>query len=329
VKAALNKLVCLLISLGFSILIWQAGEVKLAVFWAKASVLISGNGFQEVTYVSSDSLLRSYIPGVGKVPDPLLLAEESYRMYKTRIEPERLDAFLKLSEKLENSIDTSGRIPQTYDYKAARLVQPWYNSATQAASAVALAARAGYLRNPDTFQKAKIVFSYLIPDSGTLSSRLPDGSVWFWEFGQENYSMKGMIQTLLSLHEYHRIVGDPLAAELFSSGVKALQKKLPELQTKGWLDDQYHKKNQRSEHWELTNLLYELNAITPDSLFTPALAGFQHRYNQSILLQLTQRPSFGRLFTFALTWLLLYLIAFAFLRPHKPRSNQDDSPALQ
>jgi hypothetical protein len=103
-------------------------------------------------------------------------------------------------------------------------VQPWYNSATQAASAVALAARAGYLRNPDTFQKAKIVFSYLIPDSGTLSSRLPDGSVWFWEFGQENYSMKGMIQTLLSLHEYHRIVGDP-RRRAYYEWLKSLQKK--------------------------------------------------------------------------------------------------------
>ncbi len=324
-----HKIACVLIALGFSLLIWQLGEVKLADFWARASVKLSGNGFQEVSFFGSDSLPKRFIPGVGKVPDPLLQALESYRLYKTRVEPARLEAFLKLSEHLENSIDPSGRIPQAYDFRKARLAQPWYNSATQAASAVALAARAGYLRSPETFQKARIVFSFLIPGSGSLSSAQSDGSVWYWEYGPDNYSLKGMIQTLLCLHEYHKIVGDTLAAQLFNKGVEALNNKLPELQTKGWLDDKYYLKNQRSEHLELTSLLSDLNAITPDSLFTPAIAGFQKRYNQTLILQLIQRPSFGRIIAFAITWLLIYLISYAFLKPHKPRSIAEENPALQ
>lgn len=328
-KTIWYKIGCVLIAFGFSLLIWQLGEVKLADFWARASVKLSGNGFQEVSFFGSDSLPKRFIPGVGKVPDPLQQALESYRLYKTRVEPDRLETFLKLSENLENSIDPSGRIPQTYDLRKARLVQPWYSSSTQAASAVALAARAGYLRSPDTFQKARIVFSFLIPGSGSLSSAQSDGSIWFWEYGQDNYSIRGMIQTLLSLHEYHKIVGDTLAAQLFNQGVEALNRKLPELQTKGWLDDKYYQKNQRSEHLELTSLLSELNAITSDSLFTLAIAGFQKRYNQTMILQLIQRPRFGRIIAFAITWLLLYLISYAFLKPHKPRSVAEDSPALQ
>jgi hypothetical protein len=313
------RLLCLLIGFSFATLIWQVAEIKLADSLAKLSAQIFGHSLQETSFTDSQGIPVICIPGVGKVDDPLPIALEANRLYRTRIEPERLKTFLSLSERLEKNLDINGMIPQPYDFPQAGLKKPWFNAPSQAATLVALANRAGYLRNPETFLKARFLLEQLRPETGSLSSRFPDGGIWFWEFTRDEYSLKGMLQTLLRLKEYNTLVGDSLSAHLISGGIHALEKRLPQLTKKGWLNDRYHYKNKRSEHQELVSLLQKVNEITPDSLFTPTVINLSRSTRQFILWQLIQSPAWGRIIGFLFTWLLLFWIAYLFLkpRPHK------------
>jgi len=312
-------LLCLLIGFGFATLIWQVAEIKLADTMARLSAQIFGHSLQETSFTDSQGIPVICIPGIGKVNDPLPIALEANRLYRTRVEPERLKSFLSLSERLEKNLDNRGLIPQPYSFPQAGLKEPWFNAPSQAATLVALANRAGYLRNPETFLKARFLLEQLKPENGSLSSLLPEGGIWFWEFGKDEFSLKGMLQTLLSLKEYNSLVGDSLSAQLINGGVLALEKRLPELTRNGWLNDRYHYKNTRSEHQELVTLIQRVNELTPDSLFTPTVNNLSRSTRRFIVWQLMQCPAWGRIIGFLLTWLLLFWIAYLFLkpRPHK------------
>lgn len=310
-------LFCLLLSLCFATAIWQVAEVKLADTLARLSASVFRHSMQETLLVDKDGVPHTCIPGVGMAYDPVPVAKEAVRLYKTRIEPARLQGFLQLSERLEQSLDAQDLIPQLYPLPRAKLIEPWHNAPSQAATMVALANRAGYLRSPQTFGKAQKLLFQLDPENSKLSSVQPEDGIWFWEFGPGEYSLKGMLNTLISLKEYNKLLGDSLSAKLFSRGVSALQKRLPELEQKGWLDDRYHYKNKRSEHLELVSLLGSLNELTPDSLFTSKVQELSRKSNQLVLLQILQRPSVSRIIAFLITWLVLFLIAYLSLKPRK------------
>ncbi len=311
------KLFCLLLSLCFATAIWQVAEVKFADSLAKLSASVFGHSLQETLVKDGSGVPLACIPGLGKVYDPQPIAQEATRLYKTRIETERLKGFLQLSERLEQSLDSRGLIPQPYSLPKAKLKQPWYNAPSQAATLVALANRAGYLRSPQTFAKAQALLAKLSPENSELSSSLPVGGIWFWEFGKNEYSLKGMLNTLISLKEYNTLLNDSLSARLFSQGILALQHKLPELEHKGWLNDRFHQKNKRSEHLELVSLLQSVNQLSSDSLFTTKVQELKGINNKLVLLQMAQQASWGRILAFLLTWLVFYMISYLSLKPHK------------
>jgi len=232
---------------------------------------------------------------------------------------------LNLSNWLIEHRDSTGLVPQPYSFPRAKQKQPWYGASTQAGAMLAIAERSGHLHDPVIFQKARFLLHSLKPGQHGLSSALPDGGLWFWDYGKDAYSLNGMFNTLICLGKYSKMVGDSTATDLFARGVKAVQNQLPELEHKGWLEDKYLGLNPRSEHLELLTLLSKVNEVTPDSVFTPVIQKYQQRNYQFILLQLIQRPRIGRISGFLLMWLVLSLIAYAFLHP---RQHREFTPEL-
>jgi len=257
----------LLISFCFVTIILQMAESKLSNFWGKTCYKLSGHSFMEVDTKDKSGMPMRYYPKLGKVYDPHLIGSEASRFYDTRIEPERQKAFLEMSSWLIMQIDSTGFIPQNYSYKAVNLSKPWYSASTQSICLLAIAKRAGHLRDPEAFQKSRRILNQL----DELGSTIPEGGIWFWEFGEGVYSLKGMLRTLIGLSSYQKLVGDSLSAQLFKQGTVALAAKLPQLSKTGYLDDKYHYKNPRSEHQELVNLLALVNEATPDSIFKPVI----------------------------------------------------------
>jgi len=184
---------------------------------------------------------------------------------------------------------------------------------------VALAQRAGNLRSPETFLKARNMLYNLQPEKGSFSFYEKTGGIWFQEFPTEPYSLSGMLKTLINIAEYNKMVDDSLSRKLFQQGVIALQSKLPELAKHNWLDDKYHFKNKRSEHLELVSLLKDVNSATPDSVFTPLIYRYEAKNRQFVLFQLVNRPQPGRILGFLFAWTVLYLVAYLFLKPRKGR----------
>ncbi|MEN6398475.1 MAG: D-glucuronyl C5-epimerase family protein [Candidatus Cloacimonas sp.] len=310
-------LLSLFIGLIFAVSIWQAAEPHLADFWGKTCLSIFGTSFMEVSTMDKNGVPMRYYPSAGKVYDPELIASKSSLFYKTRIEETRKNAFLFYGEWLEENLDANGNIPNNFDYLKAGIKKPWFSSASNSATMLALTQRAGYLRSPETFLKARQMLYNLRPEKGSLSFYDKNGGIWFQEFPTEPYSLSGMLKTLINLSEYHKLVDDSLSQNLFQQGVIALQAKLPELAKHNWLDDKYHYKNKRSEHLELTQLLEEVNSATPDSVFTPYIYNYQAKNRQFVLFQLISRPQPGRILGFMFAWAVLYLIAYLFLKPKK------------
>jgi len=318
-KNLTRHLLPLIIGLVFATVIWQVGETMLADFWSKTCLNIFGSSFVELPTMDKNGIPMRYYPSAGKVYDPELIASQSSRFYKTRIEETRKNAFLLYSKWLEDNLDANGNIPNNYDYPKAGLQKPWYSAASNSATMLALAQRAGNLHNPETFAKARKMLSNLQPEKGNLSFYEKDGGIWFQEFPTEPYSLSGMLKTLVNLAEYQKMVEDSLSQKLFQQGTIALKAKLPQLAKKNLLDDKYHYKNKRLEHIELVSLLEDVNSATPDSVFTPFIQNYKAKSKQFVLCQFFSPFQPGRIIGFLFGWAILYLIAYLFLKPRKDR----------
>ena len=319
-----HHLIPLLIGLIFTIAIWQIAETLIADFWSKTCLSIFGSSFVEMPTMDKNGIPMRYYPSAGKVYDPELIAYESSRFYKTRIEEPRKNAFLLYSKWLEEHLDENGNIPHNYDYPKAHLKKPWFSSASHSATMLALTERAGNLRSPETFIKARKMLYTLQPEKGNFSFYEKKGGIWFQEFPTEPYSLSGMLKTLVNLSEYYKLVDDSLSWELFQQGVIALQAKLPELAKKNLLDDKYHYKNKRSEHLELVALLEEVNSATPDSVFTPFIQKYQAKSKQFVLFQFFSPFQPGRILGFLIGWAVLYLLADLFFKPLRTGEHEGE-----
>ena len=318
-KNLARHLLPLLIGLVFASIIWQVGETMLADFWNKTSLSIFGSSFVELPTMDKNGIPMQYYPSAGKVYNPELIASQASRFYKTRIEETRKNAFLLYSKWLEDNLDANGNIPDNYDYPKAGLKKPWYSAASNSATMLALAERAGNLHNPETFIKAQKMLYNLQPETGNFSFYEKDGGIWFQEFPTEPYSLYGMLKTLANLAEYQKLVEDSLSLKLFQQGTIALKAKLPQLAQENLLDDKYHYKNKRIEHIELVSLLEDVNAATQDSVFTPYIQTYKANNKQFVLFQFFSPFQPGRIIGFLFGWAILYLIAYLFLKPKKDR----------
>lgn len=305
----------LLIGLLFTSFIWQIAEPEVVEFVGKACYKVTRHSFIEVITHDAAGIPMRYHPGAGTVYDPELVAREASRNYNTRIEPNREQRFLQLSEWLVKQVDSTGLIPQGYDFPPASLKQPWYSASSQSAAMLAIAQRAGFLRNKDLVNTASIMLSRLDPRHGNLSRAETDSTVWFKSY--PDYALRGMLNTLLNLHEYYKLVGDPLAEDLFQRGVRMLDYKLGSLEVEGYLDDRYTRMGKRQEHRQLTSLLEELNKVIPNPLLSSDIMRYKRLDKNLVVYQILVQFAWGRMLGAILAWLLCALVVYAFLRVPK------------
>ncbi|MDD2229257.1 MAG: D-glucuronyl C5-epimerase family protein [Candidatus Cloacimonetes bacterium] len=305
----------LIISFLFTAFIWQIAEPEIVEFAGKACFKITRSSFIEVNTEDAAGIPMRYYPHVGKVYDPELIATEASRCYNTRLEPVREQRFLQLSAWLIKNIDATGMIPQTYDFPPALLKAPWYSSATQSAAMLALAQRAGFLRSKEPLILANKMLQQLDPKVGKLSRAESDSTIWFVSY--PNYAVRGMLNTLLNLHIYYEIRGDPLAKELFEQGMRLLQTKLNNLEDCGVLNDRYTHVGERKEQRQLTNLLEKLNEISPSTAISAKIACYKRVDKHFAVYQMLAQRAGGRMFRFFIAWLFFSLLIRLFLRVPK------------
>jgi len=305
----------LIIGFLFISFIWQFAEPEIVDFVGKACYTITRHSFMEVITHDAAGIPMRYYPRVGTVYDPELVAVEATRNYKTRIDPIREQRFLQLSEWLVQQVDSSGLIPQAYNFPAASLKQPWYSASTQSAAMLAIAQRAGFLRNKDLLNISRGMLQQLVPGNGTLSRAESDSTIWFKSY--PDYALRGMLNTLLNLHDYYKLVGEPQAEVLFKQGMRMLDYKLDNLEERGYLDDSYTRMGKRQEHRQLTTLLEELNKVALSTSLKLDIARYKRVDKKPVAFQMIEQIAWGRMFGAILAWMLCAVIIHAFLRVPK------------
>lgn len=311
----LSFLISLAIGFIFTSMLWQIAEPKIVSSIGKAFYAVTKTSFVEIATADAQGIPMRYYPRVGTVYDPEYVALESIRNYNTRIEPNREKKFLQLSEWLVNQVDSTGLIPQNYDFRDASLLKPWYSAATQSAAMLAIAQRAGFLRDKRLLAISTGMLAKLDPGYGYLSSAETDSTVWFKSY--PDYAIRGMVQTLLNLYEYDKMVKDPLAKDLFTKGVRMLNYKLGSLENRGYLDDPYMHTGRRLEHQELTSLLEQLNNIAPNRFLASDIERYKKLDKLPVSYQMLDQYAWGRIFCALLGWMLFTFIIHAFLKMPK------------
>ena len=305
----------LIISFLFTAFIWQIAEPEIVEFVGKTCFKITKHSFIEVATEDAAGIPMRYYPHVGIVYDPEYVAAEASRCYNTRLEPIREQRFLQLSEWLIKHIDSTGMIAQTYDFPPALLKAPWYSAATQSAAMLALAQRAGFQRNAEPLVLAQRMLQQLDPKVGKISRAESDSTIWFISY--PNYSVKGMLNTLLNLHMYYVLVGDPQAKDLFQQGMCLLKNKLNNLEDSGVLSDRYTRIGERKEQRQLTSQLEKLNELSPSHIIRTKIALYKRADKQFVLFQMLSQRAGGRMLRFFIAWVLCSLLIQLFLRVPK------------
>jgi hypothetical protein len=302
----------ILIAFIFVSFIWQIAETHIVTFTGKLSYKVFKKSFIEINTHDAQGIPMRYYPGVGLIYDPEYIAQEASRFYKTRVEKDREQSFLQLSGWLEQQLDTKGLLPDNYNFPPANRNAPWYRASTQAAAMVALAQRAGFLRNTDTLRKAENIFVLLQSGNSDLSIESPDSTVWFT--GKSEKSISGMINTLLKLNEYYELLGNPKAKELYEAGLNRLQYFLPELEREGYLDDPSVRVGRRLEHQQFIGKLEEINKRSPNPVLSADIDRYKRLDRNLTFFQMIMQGAVARLAGFLLACFAVSLIVYKFLR---------------
>ncbi|MDY0152395.1 MAG: hypothetical protein RBS43_09005 [Candidatus Cloacimonas sp.] len=311
--------ISVLISFLFVCLIWQIAEPKIVSALGKACYAISHRSFIELTTYDKSGLPMRYYPGAGTFYDPELIAREASRYYDTRIEPQRLQAFIAESDWLLAHCDSTGVIAQAYDFPPAKLTQPWLSAPANTAAMLAIAKRAGYDRDTRKLVLAKRMLANIRKAEASSAYYNSDGLLWLKAYPAAENDLQGMLRGLSDLAEFYKIAGDSIAGNLFNQGIKNLTTRLPQVEKKGYLEDEYSRLGQRADHRQLTQLLSDTSYATPDSIFKPNVLRYQAKDRIFVVTQMLVRPRFGRICGFLVAWLLSFLLVYAFLRV--PRKN--------
>lgn len=321
-----HKELILSIALGFifTLLAWQIAEHYITDFFGELSYKILRSSYMEIATHDQDGLTMRYLPGIGKLYDAETIARQAARGYDTRIDPERMQWFTKGSDWLLARLDSSSVITQPYDFPPATDKAPWISASAQSATALAIMKRAGYERNKEMLEKSISILEQLDPKIGKLSIAESDSAYWFVAHQGKPYSLYGMICVLSDLQEIFRITEIPLAGTLYLKGMRSLVSHLPELESNGYLNDNFLYLPHRSEHRKLYSMLSMLSAGYPDPKLTELIKAYHCRHSNFILQQMIANPSTKRFAGFIFVWLLLALIAYLFLkRPARNFTNDE------
>lgn len=304
----------ILLSLLFITAIWQISERQLSDLLGNLCYKLFKSSFTEQPTWDDKGIAMRYIPGIGKVYDVELIARQASRGYDTHVDPIRLSWFMKGTDWLSAHLDSTAVIYQPYDYPPAQDQAPWLSASAQSSATLAMLKRAGFERDKALLAKGIMILRKLEPTSGQFTLSQPDSSLWFVSHRADPYSLYGMISTLSDLNEIHSLLKDPITNELYQKGMRSLTARLPQLAPRGYLHDNYLYQGRRSQHYRLSKMLSALSATYPDPAFSALVKDYARRQNSFVLWQLVQNPSLARWVSFFLSWLILALIIYLFLR---------------
>ncbi len=296
-------------------LIWQLWEPRLQAWGEKAIAWLTGKPVNQTRRFDADGVPVQFYRRHGLQYNPLFIAAQANRDYRSRADQSRLRRFRKLTDWLATHAVEEGEglwLNYGFDLPSHALKSPWRSALTQACALSACARRYELEGDGLWLERCQQFLNTLQPGAG-LCDALADGSLWFMEYPgpREHYVLNGMMGILLELAETARLTGLETAQSLFDRGYRALIQLLPEYDFHGFSRyDLSGRIASRDYHRTHVRQLRELNALRPDNL----LAAYARRWSRADLLpvglQLFFNPRPKRIAAFLLSLSLFLLLAW-------------------
>ena len=228
--------------------------------WWTSGHLLAPN--QLVTFAGSQ-LVWEYYPGQGI--ELQVQATFSTAVALCHAGPAHYPAMAALlREMISLATQRAGGVTWEYYFHFDGSSPPWTSAISQgtALQALACAYRAfherSYLKRA---HRALAIFTVGPPLGVAIRTRR---GAWYLEysFAPQAYILNGFLQSLIGLHAYANVSGDPLAQRLFSAGDAVARARVPNFDTGAWSLYQPGVEDTLSYHLLVTQFLEKLCAIT-------------------------------------------------------------------
>lgn len=311
-------------------LIWQFAEPDVQLAAERVWGIISGKPINQISSKDKAGLpMQRYSDG-KKHYNPLFIARDAKDAYLLRSDPKMLKRFIQYTDwLLEHAVETDSTLDIYYDFDYPKYgqKQPWQSALAQASMMNAILLRAGQERDQEIYKKAIKALNSLRPGIGQVSVALNDSSYWYMEYpaSEPYFSLSGMIATLLELHYYHELSGDPLAQELFEKGYNSVVYLIPLYDFGGGYTYYNLKgvKSGRMYHQKLVKRVEELNRIKPAEELSHYADRWAKADSYPVLWQLARNPKPKRILLFSFAFILLWTSYFLFLGGARNKAIDD------
>jgi hypothetical protein len=197
-----------------------------------------------------------------------------------------------LSQMIPLAAKRGGGLTWEYYFKFDGGSPPWTSAMSQATGIDSLTRAYQATKNPYYLQlagRALPIFS-VAPPVG-VNVRTPRGIRFLqYSFARRTSIINAILQTLIGLHDYATVSGDPRAEQLFAAGDREAQWELPGFDTGAWSLYQPGVEDSLSYHQLVTGFLQQLCKMTATPLYCSTASHFQtYEVTVPTLAQLTLR----------------------------------------
>jgi hypothetical protein len=205
-------------------------------WWTIGPLLASG---QRTGFTGSE-LVWQYYPGQGLQIQWLGTFGKLNALVKPKSARTNAQASRMVDEILPLASDRAGGLAWEYEFAFGGGAAPWVSSLAQGTGLQALARAAVKLgRQADILpvaQRGLQIFRRRAPE-GVL---VPPKAGWAgphylqYSFAPGLYILNGFTQSIVGLHDYAQLTGDPTAQQLYDAGQRELAREVPEYDTGAW-----------------------------------------------------------------------------------------------
>jgi hypothetical protein len=205
-------------------------------WWNTGPLLSSG----QRTGFSGSELVWQYYPGQGLQIQWLGTFGKLNAIVKPKSTRKNAQASRLVDEILALASERAGGLAWEYEFAFGGGAAPWVSSLSQGTGLQALARSAVKLgRQADILpvaQRGLEVFRTRPPEGVLVPAKDGwDGPHYLqYSFAPSLYIINGFTQSIVGLHDYAELTGDPTALELYESGQRELAREVPEYDTGAW-----------------------------------------------------------------------------------------------
>jgi hypothetical protein len=205
-------------------------------WWTTGPLLRSG----QRTGFSGSELVWQYYPGQGLQIQWLGTFGKLNAIVKPKSTRKNEQASRLVDEILALASERAGGLAWEYEFAFGGGAAPWVSSLAQGTGLQALARSAVKLgRQADILPVAQrgLEIFRTRPPEGVLVKRKRgwDGPHYLqYSFAPSLYIINGFTQSIVGLHDYAQLTGDPTALALYESGERELAREVPEFDTGAW-----------------------------------------------------------------------------------------------